>query len=203
KLRQRGIAGAEIVNRDPQPRLAQHRQDAALKVVLGEESILGDFDDESLGIAARADLAAEVAHEFEIARLLRGNVDADGSLRPERFVDQMHRFQNLLERQIGQVVDEAKLGGEPDELAGRLNDAVRVAQADQRFDTGDLFRAHVDFGLEGAAEGSVAHASRSRCSCAMCTVISRPISELKKAAPPLVSPLMRYIAVSAARRSVS
>ena len=46
-------------------------------------------------------------------------------------------------------------------------------------------------------------ASRSRCSCAIRTVMSRPMSISNSAAPPFEPPLMRYIAVSAARRSVS
>ena len=35
--------------------------------------------------------------------------------------------------------------------------AIRVAQADQGLDAGDFHRAHVDFGLKGTAEMSVAH----------------------------------------------
>ena len=54
------------------------------------------------------------------------------------------------------IVDQAELGRQPDEIAGRLDLAVLVAQADQRFDADYLFAADIDLGLERAAETAVA-----------------------------------------------
>ena len=77
-------------------------------------------------------------------------------MRPERFVDQIHRADDLIERQVRHIVDQAELGCQPDELAGRLDLAVLVAQADQRFDADHFFAADIDLGLERAAEAAVA-----------------------------------------------
>ena len=69
---------------------------------------------------------------------------------------QVHRSDDLAERQIGQVVDQAEFDREPDELPGRLDHAFLVAQPDQRLDADDLLGADVDLGLERAAETAVA-----------------------------------------------
>ncbi len=74
----------------------------------------------------------------------------------ERFVDQIHRADDLIERQVRHIVDQAELGRQPDEVAGRLDLAVLVTQANQRFDADHFLAADIDLGLERAAEAAVA-----------------------------------------------
>ena len=102
-------------------------------------------------------LVAKVAHELDIAGLLCRDVDADRGVRAECFVDQVHRADDVIERQMGHIVDQAELGRQPDEIAGRLDLAVLVAQANQRFDADHFLAADIDLGLERAAEAAVAH----------------------------------------------
>ena len=64
----------------------------------------------------------------------------------EGFVDQVHRPDDLGQRQIGDVVDQAEFDRETDELPGRLDHAVFVAQPDQRFDANDLLGTDIDLG---------------------------------------------------------
>ena len=77
-------------------------------------------------------------------------------MRAERFVDQVHRAHDLIERQVRHIIDQAELGRQPDEFAGRLDLAVLVAQANQRFDADHFLAADIDFRLERAAEAAVA-----------------------------------------------
>ena len=87
-----------------------------------------------------------------IAGLLRRDVDADGGVVAEGFVDEVDRLDDLGQHQMGQLVDQSRFHGEIDEGAGGLNDALVVAQAHQRLDALDLLGPDVDLGLERAAK---------------------------------------------------
>ena len=150
--RQRRIADAEIVDRDPDAELAEDRQDLVLEMRLGDEGVFRHLDHEALGKSGRLERLRERAHEFGIAGLLGRDVDADRGVVAEGLVDQVDRLDDLRQHQMGQLVDQAEFDGEIDEGAGGLNHALVVAQAHQRLDALDLLGPDVDLGLEGAAE---------------------------------------------------
>ncbi len=87
--RERGIAGAEIVDGDADAELAEHRQDLGLEVILGDERVFRHLDHEPLRKTSLLQRLRKAAHELGIAGLLGGNVDADGRFRAERVVDQV------------------------------------------------------------------------------------------------------------------
>ena len=63
---------------------------------------------------------------------------------------------------MGQLVDQAEFDREIDEGAGRLDDALVVAQPHQRLDALDLLGPDVDLGLEGAAKALVQNGEPQR-----------------------------------------
>ena len=75
--RQRGIADAEIVDRDLRADLAQHRRDLQLELAGEQERFLGEFDHEAARVAAGGEPVGEGAHEADVARLLGGDVEAE------------------------------------------------------------------------------------------------------------------------------
>ena len=105
-----------------------------------------------LGKPVASSACANEPHELGIAGLLGRDIDADRGVVAEGFVDQVDRFHDLGQHQMGQLVDQPEFDGEIDEGAGRLDDALVVAQAHQRLDALDLPGPDVDLGLEGAAE---------------------------------------------------
>src|ERR1700730_18287825 len=54
--------------------------------------------------------------------------------------------------QVSKLVDQSQFHGKMDEGAGGLNDAIVVAQTNQRLDALDILGPDVDLGLKGAAK---------------------------------------------------
>ena len=89
--------------------------------------------------------------------------------------------------------------GEADEVAGRLDHALLVAPAQQHLDADDRVGAHVDLGLEGAAEAPVADRQPQPLLDRHAGGGGVAIVSSKTLTPPFTPPLTRYMALSALR----
>ena len=136
----------------PTPSLRKIGRISVLEMGLGDERVFGHLDHEALGKAGRFQGQRERTHELGIAGLLGRDIDADRGVGAEGFVDHVDRFHDLGQHQMRELVDQSQFDGEADEGAGRLDDALVVAQAHQRLDALDLPGPDVDLGLEGAAK---------------------------------------------------
>src|SRR5258707_4081284 len=118
----------------------------------GDEGVFRDLDHEARRISGRLKRLCKRAHEVRIAVLLRRDVDADGGIGAEAFVDEIDRLDDLRQHQMSKLVDQSELHRQIDECAGGLNDTVVVAQPYQRLDALDILGPDVDFRLKGAAK---------------------------------------------------
>src|ERR1700680_4269717 len=150
--RQRRIADPEIVDRYPDPEIPEDRQDLVLEAGFGDEGVFRHLDHEAPGKSGRLQRFGKRAHELRIAGLFGRDVDADGGLVAEGFVDQVDRLDDLGQHQMRQLIDQPEFDGEIDESAGRLDHTFIVAQTHQRLDALDVLGPDIDLGLERAAE---------------------------------------------------
>ncbi len=116
QVAQRGIAGAEIVERDPDPELAQLVQDIERGLVVADQHGLGDLE---LEPAMRQGPSSECRRDVERQRLAlelhRRDVDRDANvIRPVR------RFRHGgVEHPVAEFVDQAAFLGHRNEIRGR------------------------------------------------------------------------------------
>ena len=153
---QRRIPGAEVVDRDPDADLAQHRQDLHLELAFGEERVFGELQNETFGAAACRQCVHQRSHEAHIAGLLGSNVDGDGLAAAEFMIEPIDRAYRLGKHEMRNRINDAELGRKTDEFEGRLNIALAVAPAHERLESDHLLAANVDFRLKGTAELAVA-----------------------------------------------
>ena len=124
-----------------------------------DERILGHLDHETPWIARGVDGLGKGSHEFRVTGLFGCNIDADARAGTEGIIDQVDRFDDFFQNQVGDFIDQPEFNRKIDECARRMKDAVVVAQPDQRLDPLDFLGPDVDFGLERAAEAPIENCS--------------------------------------------
>ena len=134
QIAQRGVAGAEIVERDPDPDGAKLVQNGERRLVVANEHGLGDFKLEPAGGEARR---RQRRHDFQrqgaALELNRRDVDREPDIvRPGRGFRASGGQYPLAER-----VDQAGFLGNRNKLDGRNHAALRMAPAQQRLAAGD------------------------------------------------------------------
>ena len=145
---QRGVAGAEVVQREGHAHVAaghhdlgdagQVAQSAGLQHLQLQVAVL------HLGVGGQA--GAQALHEIGLLQLARTQVDADRQVQAGG-APGVHLLQGGLHHPLADVERQRVVLDDGQEAAGRQQAAVRVLPADQRFGPDDLARAHVHLGL--------------------------------------------------------
>ena len=131
QIAQRGIAGAEIVHRDPDAHAAQRMQDFQRALVLAQQDRFGDLEFEPpAAIPAASRAATTVSTRFGVlnwaAERLTVTLTSAGHLRG--------LAAGRLEHPFAERNDQAGLLGERDEFGRRDRCRDRMAPAHQRFE---------------------------------------------------------------------
>ena len=144
QVAQRGIAGAEIVERDAHPDGAKLVQDGERGLVVADQHRLGDLQFEpARRQAGGGKRGQDLQREGAAPELDRRNVDREADIvgpgRGLRAGRGQHPFAEL--------IDQAGVFRDRNELGGRDHAAFGVAPAQQRFAAGDAVVAKADAGL--------------------------------------------------------
>ena len=144
QIAQRGIAGAEIVERNADPDGAQLVQHRERRIVVADQHRLGDLELEpACGQTRGRQRCDDLQRQRAALELHRRDVDREADIvRPGRGLD-AGRGQHPL----AELVDQAGLLGDRDEFGRRDHAALRMAPAQQRLAAGDPVVLQVEAGL--------------------------------------------------------
>src|SRR5882724_5697742 len=132
------LISSAVMSASADSEFPEHRQNFGLEMGFCDEGVFRDLDHEARRISGRLKRLRKRAHEIRIAGLLRRDVDADGGIGAEAFVDEIDRLDDLRQHQMSKLVDQPEFHRQIDECAGGLNDAVVVAQPYQCLDALDI-----------------------------------------------------------------
>src|SRR5665213_906513 len=144
QVTERGIAGAEIVQRDPHAQLPQLMQRGECRLIVTNKHRLGDLELQPARRKARGrQCGGHVQRQGPVLELNRRDVDRDADvIRPAR------RFAACgVEHPVTELVDQAGLLGDRDEFRRRYHAARGMTPAQQRFASADLVVAKIYQGL--------------------------------------------------------
>ena len=147
EVRERRVAGAEVVDRDADAERAQATDDRLRLGRVGDDRALGDLQHQA--IAGELPLLQEGRHVVRQRLLVEvPHRKVDRNRQPVAVgVPLLDLAERLVEHELRDRVDQPGLLGQRDEVEGRHESARRVTPADQRLDARQRARAHVHLRL--------------------------------------------------------
>ena len=146
---QRRVAGAEVVDREPHPELAQVVQHGDGPVGVGHDRALGDLQGQPVGRdVVPGEQAGDVGDEVGVLQAAGGEVHRDAEVVAGRPPASRTAASDGVEHLGRQAADEAAALGDRDELLGPDRAEHRVLPADERLDARDLAGAQPGLRLD-------------------------------------------------------
>ena len=146
EVAQRRVAGPEVVDRDPDPGIAQVLQLLARRGAVLEHRGLGHLEDDLGRVdAGLPDDRQDLVDEVGLGQLPGRDVDADREpVRPDELVPPAHLAAGLAEHPAADLEDRIRLLGDPDEVVGADPAALGMVPADERLDADHPSRRDLD-----------------------------------------------------------
>lgn len=156
---ERGLAGSEVAEAEPDAEVLEARQDFGGELRVGHADGFWDFKLERGRIESTLlQSGADILNETRMSELFAGDIDRNGEARKggKSSVPGMELAAGVAENPVTERDDESRVFGDIDELVGRNETEAGRLPADERFKAGDAAGGQIKDGLVQETEGVLA-----------------------------------------------